>query len=42
MADILMRICYRLPNQHEETDENFYEQLAEVAKLPVLIQRQLP
>ena len=30
MADILVRLCYRLPNQDEETDEVFYEQLAEV------------
>ena len=27
-ADILVGVCYRLPNQDEETDEVFYEQLA--------------
>ena len=27
-ADILVGICYRPPNQDEETDELFYEQLA--------------
>ena len=30
-ADILVGICYRLPNQDEETDELFYEQLVEAA-----------
>ena len=30
-ADILVGICYRPPNQDEETDEVFYEQLAEAA-----------
>ena len=29
-ADILVGVCYRPPNQHEEMDEVFYE-LAEVA-----------
>ena len=33
-ADILVGICYRPPNQDEETDELFYEQLAEAARLP--------
>jgi len=28
-ADILVGVCYRPPNQDEETDEVFYEQLAE-------------
>ena len=28
-ADILVGVCYRLTNQDEETDEVFYEQLAE-------------
>ena len=30
-ADILVGVCYRPPNQDEETDEVFYEQLAEAA-----------
>ena len=30
-ADILVDVCYRPPNQDEETDELFYEQLAEAA-----------
>ena len=30
-ADILVGICYRPPNQDEETDEVFYKQLAEAA-----------
>ena len=30
-ADILVGICYRPPNQDEETDEVFYEQLAAAA-----------
>jgi len=30
-GDILVGVCYRLPNQDEEMDEAFYEQLAEVA-----------
>ena len=30
-ADILVGVCYRLPNQDEETDEVFYEQLAAAA-----------
>ena len=29
-VDILVGVCYRLPNQDEEMDEVFYEQLAEV------------
>ena len=28
--DILVGVCYILPNQDEEMDEAFYEQLAEV------------
>ena len=31
-----MGFCYRLLNQDEETDEAFYEQLAEVVQLPAL------
>ena len=30
-ADILVGICYRPPNQDEETDELFYEQLVKAA-----------
>ena len=30
-------VCYRLPNQDEEKDKAFCEQLAEVAQLPALI-----
>ena len=30
-ADILVGVCYRLPNQDEGTDEGFYKQLAEAA-----------
>jgi len=33
-ADILVGVCYRLPNQDEETDEVFYEQLAEASPCP--------
>ncbi len=29
-ADILVGVCYRLPNHNEETDKMFSEQLAEV------------
>ena len=36
-SDILVGICYRLTNQDEETDEAFYEQLAEVVQLPALV-----
>ena len=36
-ADILVGVCYRLPNQDEETDEVFYEQLAEAARSPALV-----
>ena len=31
-AGILVGVCYRLPNQDVETDEEFYRQLAEVVK----------
>ena len=30
-------VCYRSPNQDEEMDEAFYEQLAEVARSPTLV-----
>ena len=36
-ADILVGICYRPPSQDEETDEVFYEQLAEAVQLPALV-----
>jgi len=36
-GDILVGVCYRLPNQDEEKDKAFCEQLAEVAQLPALI-----
>ncbi len=36
-ADILVGICYRPPNQDEETDEVFYEQLAEAARSLALV-----
>ena len=36
-ADILVGICYRPPNQDEETDEVFYEQLEEAARSPALV-----
>ena len=36
-ADILMGICYRPLNQDEETNEVFYKQLAEAARLPALV-----
>ena len=29
-GDILVGVCYRLPNQDEEMDEAFYERLAEI------------
>ena len=35
-ADILVGVCYRPPNQDEETDEMFYEQLAEATRSPAL------
>ena len=33
-APILMGVCYRSPNQDEELDKAFYEQLAEVKRSP--------
>ena len=36
-GDILVAVCYRLPNQDEEKDKAFYEQAAEVAQSPALI-----
>ena len=32
-----MGVCYRPPNQDEEKDKAFYEQLAEVARSPALV-----
>jgi len=40
-AGILLEVCYRPPNQDEETDELFYKQLAQVGRLPALV-LQLP
>ena len=37
MADILVGVCYRLPNQNEEVDELFYEQTREVVLSLALI-----
>ena len=36
-ADTLVGVCYRPPNQDEETDEVPYEQLAEAARSPALV-----
>lgn len=36
-VDILMGVCYRRPNQDEETDETFHEQLAKVALSVALV-----
>ena len=36
-GDILVGVCYRPPNQDEEMDEAFCEQLAEVVRLPALV-----
>lgn len=36
-SDILVGVCYRLPNQDEEADGTSYEQLAEVMQLPALV-----
>ena len=36
-VDILVEVCNRQPNQDKETDEAFYEQLAEVAQSPALV-----
>ena len=36
-GDILVGVCYRPPNQDEEMDEAFYEQLAEIVRLPALV-----
>ncbi|KAJ7423524.1 hypothetical protein WISP_33455 [Willisornis vidua] len=36
-ADILIRVCYRPPNQDDEGDELFYKQLADVSKSPALV-----
>ena len=32
-----VEVCYRPPNQDEETDELFYKQLAEAVQLPALV-----
>ena len=36
-ADILVGVCYRPPNQDEQRDEVFYEQLVEAARSPALV-----
>ena len=36
-ADILVGVCYRPPNQDEETDEVFYKRLAEVSQSLALV-----
>ncbi|MCQ4021281.1 hypothetical protein FK520_27165, partial [Klebsiella pneumoniae] len=36
-ADILVGVCYRPPNQDEETDEVFYKQLARAARSSALV-----
>ena len=36
-ASILVGVCYRPPNQDEETDEEFYRQLTKVAKSSALV-----
>ena len=36
-ADILVGVCYRPPNQDEETDEVLYKQLAEVSQSLALV-----
>ncbi|KAK4823212.1 LOW QUALITY PROTEIN: hypothetical protein QYF61_027359 [Mycteria americana] len=36
-VDILLGVCYSLPNQDEEADEAFYKQLAEVSQSLALI-----
>ncbi|TRZ19428.1 hypothetical protein HGM15179_007668 [Zosterops borbonicus] len=36
-ADILLGVCYRLPNQEEEVDNLFYKQLENVSGVPALV-----
>ncbi|PKU30779.1 adaptin ear-binding coat-associated protein 1 [Limosa lapponica baueri] len=36
-ADIVVGVCYRLPNQNVEIDEIFYKQLGEVSRLLALV-----
>ncbi|KAK4827403.1 hypothetical protein QYF61_017808 [Mycteria americana] len=36
-ADIVVGVCYRPPNQHEETDELFYKQLGEASRSLALV-----
>ena len=33
----MVGVCYRPPNQDEEKDEAFYEQLVEVVRSPALV-----
>ena len=36
-VNVLVEVCYRLPNQDEEADEVFYKQLARVTQLLALV-----
>lgn len=36
-ADIQVGVCYRSPNQDEETDKAFCKQLAEIAQSPAVV-----
>ncbi|KAK4820693.1 hypothetical protein QYF61_003613 [Mycteria americana] len=36
-ADVVVRVCYRPPNQEEETDELFYKQLGEASRSLALV-----
>jgi len=36
-ADMLLRVCYRPPNQDEEADEVFHKRLAEVSQSLALV-----
>ena len=37
-TDIIMGVCYRLPNQDEEVDKTLYKQLGEVSRsLPLVL-----
>ena len=36
-VDILLGVCYRLPNQDEEAEEIFYKRLADVSQSLALV-----
>ncbi|RMC19249.1 hypothetical protein DUI87_03855 [Hirundo rustica rustica] len=36
-ADILLGVCYRPPNQEEEVDNLFYQQLENISRSPALV-----